>query len=81
MELVAHDKSTETIEMLREEIKADQKLLVATNITLTDSEAKNFWPIYDEYQKNLQKINQWMANSLPACADDFRIGNKSLAVE
>ena len=25
---------------------------------LTESEAKNFWPIYDEYQKELQKINR-----------------------
>jgi len=66
MGLPAHDKSAETIEILREEIKADQKLLVATNITLTESEAKNFWPIYDEYQKHLQKINQSMDGQFAA---------------
>ena len=39
---------------------------------LTESEAKNFWPIYDQYQKELQKINQRIVGLLESYADDFR---------
>ena len=43
---------------------------------LTETEAKGFWPIYDEYQKDLQKINRRIANLLDSYAADFR--SKSL---
>ena len=39
---------------------------------LTESEAKNFWPIYDEYQKELRKINKRIVGLLESYADDFR---------
>jgi uncharacterized Fe-S cluster-containing protein len=46
---------------------------------LTESEAQGFWPIYGEYQKDLQKINQRIANLLESYAADFR--GKSLTDE
>jgi hypothetical protein len=69
---LAQDKPADNMEILREKIKADKKLLVATNMDLTESEAKGFWPIYDEYQKDLQKINQRIVKLLDSYADDFR---------
>ena len=68
----AQDKPADNMQILRDKIKADKKLLVATNMELTESEAKGFWPIYDEYQKELQKINQRMAKVLDSYADDNR---------
>jgi predicted outer membrane protein len=73
---VAQDKPADNLQILHDKIRADKKLVVAANMELTESEAKNFWPIYDQYQKDLQKINQRMANLLESYADDFR--NKSL---
>ncbi len=72
----AQDKPADNMQILRAKIKADKKLLVASNMDLTESEAKNFWPIYEEYQKELQKINRRIANVLDSYAGDFR--NKSL---
>jgi hypothetical protein len=46
------------MQILRDKIKADKKLVVATNMELTEPEAKGFWPIYDQYQRDLQKINR-----------------------
>jgi hypothetical protein len=60
------------MQILRAKIKADKKLVVATNMELTESEAKGFWPIYDQYQKDLQKINRRIANLLESSAADFR---------
>ncbi len=68
----AQDKPADNMEILRQKIKADKKLLVAANMELTESEAKGFWPIYDDYQKDLRKINQRVVNLLESYADDFR---------
>ena len=72
----AQDKPADNMQILRDKIKADKKLVVATNMELTESEAKGFWPIYDTYQKDLQKINRRLANLLESYAADFR--SKSL---
>ena len=45
------------MEILRQKIKTDKKYIVSENLDLTDSEAKGFWPLYESYQKDLQKIN------------------------
>src|SRR5262244_1100484 len=72
----AQDKPADNMQILREKIKADKKLLVAANMELTESEAKGFWPVYDQYQKDLQKINRRIVSLLESYASDFR--NKSL---
>lgn len=72
----AQDKPADNMQILRDKIKADKKLVVATNMELTESEAKEFWPIYDQYQKELQKINQRIGKVLDSYADDAR--SKSL---
>jgi hypothetical protein len=68
----AQDKPADNMQILRDKIKADKKLVVATNMELTESEAKGFWPVYDAYQKDLKKINQRAANLLESYAADFR---------
>jgi cob(I)alamin adenosyltransferase len=67
------------MQILREKIKADKKLLVATNMELTEAEAKNFWPIYEDYQKDLQKINERLIQALHSYAADYK--NKSMTDE
>ncbi|PYJ67399.1 MAG: hypothetical protein DME76_15290, partial [Verrucomicrobia bacterium] len=68
----AQDKPADNLQILRDKIKADKKLVVATNMELTELEAKGFWPIYEEYQKDLHRINQRVANLLESYAADFR---------
>ena len=68
----AQDKPADNMQILRDKIKADKKLVVATNMELTESEAKGFWPIYEQYQKELQKINQRIGKVLDSYADDNR---------
>jgi hypothetical protein len=67
----AQDKPADNLQILRAKVKADKKLVVATNMDLTESEAKNFWPIYDAYQKDLQNINRRIAGLLDRYAADF----------
>ncbi|HTM07859.1 MAG TPA: hypothetical protein VL754_05670 [Verrucomicrobiae bacterium] len=72
----AQDKPADNMEILRDKIRADKKLLVGLNMELTESQAKSFWPIYEQYQKDLQNINRRMVKVLEGYADDYR--NKSL---
>ena len=52
----AQEKPANNADIVREKVRADKKLLVATNMELSESEAKTFWPVYDEYQKEWGKL-------------------------
>ena len=73
----SQDKPANNMEILREKLKADKKLLVATNMELTESEAKNFWPVYEEYQMELQRINQRLLKLLNDYAADYKTNSVS----
>lgn len=49
--------SDQDIALMRQDIRSQKKQLVAANLTLTDTEATKFWPIYDQYTAELSKIN------------------------
>jgi hypothetical protein len=70
--VVAQDKPADNMQILRDKIKADKKLLVSANMELTESEAKGFWPVYEEYQKTLSKINQRIGKLVESYAADYR---------
>jgi hypothetical protein len=65
---------TTNMEILRQKIKADKKLVIAENLQLTDAEGKTFWPVYDAYQNDLQQINQRLAAVITAYADAYNKG-------
>jgi hypothetical protein len=45
------------IELLRRDIRSQKKQMIAANMKLTDKEAEQFWPVYDQYTAELVKIN------------------------
>lgn len=53
------DKDTldKDIELLRKDIRSQVKQLVAANMQLTEAEAEKFWPVYDQYAAEMEKIN------------------------
>lgn len=44
------------VQLLREDIRSQKKQLIAANMGLTDAEAVKFWPVYDEYSAELNKL-------------------------
>jgi hypothetical protein len=48
----------EQIQMLRKDIRAQRKQLIAANMKLTGAEAEKFWPIYEAYVDELVTINR-----------------------
>jgi hypothetical protein len=71
---MAQTTSTANMEILRQKIKADKKLVVAENLMLTDVEGTAFWPVYEAYQKDLQQLNQRVVAVVRAYADAYNKG-------
>jgi len=59
---VAAQQKTAMDEMdaAREASKEQKRSIVAKNMELTESEASAFWPLYEEYQKEIDKIGDRM---------------------
>lgn len=49
----AQDKPADNMQIVVEKVRADKKLLVAESMQLTETEAKAFWPVYNQYQDEL----------------------------
>jgi hypothetical protein len=71
---MAQNAATTNMEILRQKIKADKKLVVAQNLNLTDAEGAKFWPVYEAYQKDLQQISERLAMVILAYADAYYNG-------
>ena len=69
--------SDTNMEIFKEKLKADKKLLIASNMDLTDGEAKQFWSIYDSYQKDLEAINKQLGQTITTYAEAFNNGTIS----
>ena len=51
----------DNVQILLDKVKADKKLITAAALDLTDAEAKAFWPVYNQYQEGLAKVNRRLA--------------------
>jgi Spy/CpxP family protein refolding chaperone len=49
--------SDKDVEMLRADLRAQRKQIMAQNMTLTADEATKFWPVYEQYRQAAIKAN------------------------
>lgn len=73
----AEGQTDTSMEILKQKLKADKKLLVASNMDLTDAETKQFWPVYESYQKDLEGVNQQLGKTITEYAEAFNKGSVS----
>lgn len=87
---VAQDQPADNMQIVLEKVKADKKLLVATIMELTETEAKGFWPVYEKYQNELfilrtrwAKLIDDYANSYEKMTNETakKLLEESLAIE
>jgi hypothetical protein len=48
--------SDEDINLFRKDVRSLKKQIIAANMDLTDTEAQQFWPIYDRYTGELARL-------------------------
>jgi len=46
------------LQALRNAVKTDKKAFIAATVHLTPDEEKKFWPIYDAYQRSVERSNR-----------------------
>lgn len=71
---LAQDKSADNMPILLEKVRADKKLLIATNMALTEQEDAAFWPVYEAYQKDLAALNDRLKNMIKSYANAYNQG-------
>jgi hypothetical protein len=59
------------IELTRSVIQTKKKIIVATNMPLTEQESEAFWPVYNDYQQALHKVNDRTVKLLEGYASDY----------
>ena len=76
---LAQDKPADNMEIVKEKIRTDKKLFMATNMQLTESEAKAFWPVYDAYQAELAKLRDREIQLIGDFAANYRTMSDDVA--
>ena len=63
--------SDQQIDLMRKDLRAEKKKVVAANMNLTSAEAEKFWPVYDEYTAETIKINDKKYELIKGYADNY----------
>jgi len=45
------------IDLIRRDLRAERKKIIAMNVTFTEPEAAKVWPVYDQYEAEMAKDN------------------------
>src|ERR1700719_182013 len=57
--------------LLLKDIRSIKKQVIAANLTLTDSEATKFWPVYEQYSADFAKINDTRAALVKEYSEEY----------
>lgn len=60
------------IQMLRRDLRSQEKQIVAANMNLSDSEAERFWPVYDRYAGDLGKVYDTKIELVEEYPDNYK---------
>ncbi len=58
-------------EIVMQQVLNDKRAVFARNMDLTEKESKAFWPIYDEYEKELKVHNEKVLDLINIYARDY----------
>jgi hypothetical protein len=64
-------KPADNMDVVRDAIRANKKVVVADNMELTEAEAKAFWPVYEKYQTELTAIGDRMVKLVTNYANTY----------
>jgi hypothetical protein len=62
---------SDMVELTRTVLRTEKKAVFVQNMWLTEAEGVAFWPVYNEYEAELSKINDRVVKLLKDYADTF----------
>lgn len=68
-------------QILLKQVMTDRKTVYANNLKLTEAESATFWPIYDDYEAKVKKINDRFLANLNRFVENYDTLSESDAAE
>lgn len=69
-----------SMDVLRDQLGLDKKAVVEANLILTASQAASFWPIYEDYQRELESIDAKLVNVVNEYVERYTNGSITDAI-
>jgi hypothetical protein len=69
-----------SMDVLRDRLGLDKKAVVEANLILTERQAASFWPIYDEYQRELETIDAQLVKVVNEYVERYTNGSITEAI-
>jgi Spy/CpxP family protein refolding chaperone len=58
-------------QILLKQVMTNRKAIYANNLKLTEAESAKFWPIYDEYEAKVKKVNDRLLANLNRFVENY----------
>src|SRR3954469_10612962 len=65
------------IVLLRRNLRAEKKKIIAANLPLTETEATKFWPVYDQYAAEMATLNDDFYAIVKDCSQSKNYNRRS----
>jgi hypothetical protein len=70
-ESISHVINNQDLNLLRQDLRSKRRQLIAANLKLSDTDGAKFWPVYDQYMKELIAINDRKFGLIQEYADNW----------
>jgi hypothetical protein len=74
-ETQAQTDSEAAVSGIRESVQAARRVIVSEEMFLTENEATEFWPIYDDYRREITAVGDRYAKLITDFAAQYNAGN------
>jgi hypothetical protein len=75
------DKPSDNLDVLRDKLRADKRLVVAEALELTEREAQAFWPVYNAYQSDMVAHYDRIFKLLDTYAESYKSMTDAVATQ
>jgi len=64
-------QAAEMIELTREVVQTERKMIVSANMAFSDEESQQFWPVYNNYQSDIREVNDRRVELVRSYLEDY----------
>lgn len=79
--VTAAEPATDPLVVATDQYNRDRQRLIAENLQLTDAEARRFWPLYEEYEKDLFALTEKRRATLAKFGENYESMTNAMAKE
>ncbi|MDD1650193.1 MAG: hypothetical protein LUO80_07340 [Methylococcaceae bacterium] len=77
----AADQAADPLVAATDQYSRDRRRLIAENLQLTDAEAKRFWPLYEQFEKDLYALTEKRRATIAKFGENYESMTDAMAKE